>query len=126
MINPIPVVVNNLTPTFWSVCVLIVIVLASAMKQWPSLDRLKREGDASLRADLLKRIADLEAELSEERRRCDEKMAKLQGQFDGLQRMVIQWQVSSGRAMEFGGSTEAVKSIPRVEEHLARREGEEK
>jgi uncharacterized protein YlxW (UPF0749 family) len=115
----IPVVVHNLTPTFWSVCVLIVIVLSQRIKSLPTLDRQKRDGDASLRADLMKMLTD-------ERRRCDEELHALRQQVEGLQRMIIQFSTSSGRAIELGKVPEAAKSIPRVEEHLARREGEEK
>jgi hypothetical protein len=117
----VPVTVNNLTPTFYVMCVAVVGLFGILVRQWVPYKKLLVEEDASLRADLLKRISELEAELSEERRRCDEKMSKLQAQFDGLQRMVIQWQVSSGRAFELGGSSEAAKTIPRVEEHLAKR-----
>lgn len=118
----VPVTVSNLTPTFYVMCVAVVGLFGILVRQWVPLRKLQIDQDAGLRADLLKRIAELEAELSEERRRCDEKMAKLQAQFDGLQRMVIQWQVSSGRAFELGGSSEAAKSISRVEEHLNKRE----
>lgn len=133
--DAIPVVVNNLTPTFWSVCVLIVIVLGAAIKVWPSLDRQKREGDASLRADLMKMAADeraahagemaaLRQEMQDERRRCDEELHALRQQVEGLQRMIIQFSTSSGRAIELGKVPEAAKSVARVEEHIARR-GEE-
>lgn len=135
MNEAIPVVVNNLTPTFWSVCVLIVIVLGAAIKVWPSLDRQKREGDASLRADLMKMLTDersghaiemaaLRQEMQDERRRCDEDLHALRQQVEGLQRMIIQFSTTSGRAIELTNVPEAAKSIPRVEEHLAKR-GEE-
>lgn len=135
MTQAIPVVVNNLTPTFWSVCVLIVIVLAAAIKQWGPLDRQKREGDASLRADLMKMLTEersshaaemtvLRREMQEERRRCDEELHALRQQVEGLQRMIIQFSTSSGRAIELSNVPEATRSIPRVEEHLAKR-GEE-
>jgi hypothetical protein len=76
MTEAIPVVVNNLTPTFWSVCVLIIVVLAGAIKQWPSLDRQKREGDASLRSDLLERVDGLEERLEAERRSREAERAR--------------------------------------------------
>lgn len=135
----IPVVVNNLTPTFWSVCVLIVVVLAAAIKVWPSLDRQKREGDASLRADLMQMLAEekrghaeemaaLRKEMSDERHECDrrlragdEKMRELHNQVEVLQRMILQFSSSSGQAIDLGKVPEAVKSITRVEEHRANR-----
>lgn len=135
MRDAIPVVVNNLTPTFWSVCVLIVIVLGYGIKVWPSLDKQKREGDASLRADLMKMLTDeraghatemavLRQEMQDERRRCDEELHAVRAQVEGLQRMILQFSTSSGRAIELGKVPEAAKSIARVEEHLAKR-GEE-
>ena len=115
--------VTNLTPTFWSVVVLTVVTIGALIKVWPLLDRQKREGDASLRSDLLTRINVLENEIRDERRRCDEEMGKLRAQIDGLQRMIVQFQVSSGQPLRFG--SEAEKSVARVAEHLANREGGE-
>lgn len=135
MTEAIPVVVNNLTPTFWSVCVLIVIALSVAIKQWAPLDKQKREGDASLRADLMKMLTEersshasemaaLRQEMHDERRRCDEELHAVRAQMEGLQRMIIQFSSSAGRAIELTKTPEAARSIPRVEEHLAKR-GEE-
>jgi hypothetical protein len=132
MTEAIPVVVNNLTPTFWSVCVLIVICIGGMIKVWPSLDRQKREGDASLRADLMQMLTEertthatamaaLRQEMQDERRRCDEEVRGLRDQVKGLERMIIQFSTTSGRAIELTNVPEAAKSIPRVEEHIAKR-----
>jgi hypothetical protein len=132
----VAVTVTNLTPTFWSVCILIVITVGALLKVWPLLDRQKRESDASLRGDLLKRISDLELaqatsdhrhaeELRLERQRCDDEMSKLRTQVEGLQRMIIQFQVSSSKGFRLDVTPEGEKSISRVAEHLARKEGGE-
>lgn len=104
---PVAVSVSNLTPTFWSVVVLTMITVGALIKVWPMLDRQKRDGDASLRGDLLKRIKELEDEVRAERKQCDEEMAKLRAQFDALQRMVIQFQISTGQALKFPVDTPA-------------------
>lgn len=130
-----PVAVTNLTPTFYAMCVAIVGLFGILVRQWVPYKKLQVEEDASLRTDLLKRISDLEAaqidiqrrheeEMRDERRRCDEEMSKVRAQLDGLQRMIVQWQITSGRAIELGHSPEAAKSIDRVEEHLHKRERE--
>jgi hypothetical protein len=133
--DAIPVVVSNLTPTFYGIMALIVIVVGALIKAWPSLDRQKREGDASLRADLMQMLTEertthaaamaaLRQEMQDERRRCDEEVRGLRDQVKGLERMIIQFSSSAGRAIELTNVPEAAKSIPRVEEHLAKR-GEE-
>lgn len=132
-----PVAVTNLTPTFYAMCVAIVGLFGILVRQWVPYKKLLVDEDASLRSDLLKRISDLEStqvdmqrrhedEMREERRRCDEEMSKVRAQLDGLQRMIVQWQITSGRALELGHghSPEAAKSIERVEEHLHKRERE--
>jgi uncharacterized protein HemX len=132
MNEAIPVVVNNLTPTFYSVCVLIVITLTVAIKQWAPLDKQKKDSDASLRADLMKMLTDertghaaemaaIRQEMQDERRRCDEDLHALRQQVEGLQRMIIQFSTSSGRAIELGKVPEAAKSVARVEDFIAKR-----
>ena len=118
----VPVTVNNLTPTFWSVIGLCVIAVGALIKVWPMLDKQKRAGDASLREDLMgllatrdKRITELESDIINERRRCDEEMSKLRAQVDALQRMIVQLQISTGNALHFSSSTpSADASIERV------------
>lgn len=76
MNEAIPVVVSNLTPTFYGIMALIVVVVGALIKVWPSLDRQKRDGDASLRTDLLERVEGLEARLEAERRSREAERAR--------------------------------------------------
>jgi hypothetical protein len=110
----IPVTVAGLSPTFFAVATLTGIALGALVKVWPLLDRQKRDGDASLRTDLLKRISDLESELRAERRHCDDRLAAMQAQVDGLHRMIVQHQISTGRAIDL------TAMAPKAEEALER------
>lgn len=105
--SAIPVTITSLTPTFWSVVVLTMVAIGALIKVWPMLDRQKRDSDASLRGDLLKRIKELEDEIRAERKQCDEEMAKLRAQLDALQRMMIQLQISTGQLLKFPADTPA-------------------
>ncbi|WP_334656721.1 hypothetical protein [Sphingomonas panaciterrae] len=120
--SAVPVTVANLTPTFWSVVVLTMVAIGALIKVWPSLDRQKRDGDASLREDLLERIKELEADIRDERRRCDEEMAKLRTHVEALQRIIVQLQISTGQMLKFPVETPAADAAL---ERLAKKQGDE-
>lgn len=121
----VAVTVSNLTPTFWSVVGLTVIAIGALVKAWPLLDRQKRESDASLRGDLLKRIGELENDVRSERRHCEEELGKLRAQIEGLHRMIVQHQISTGRALDLSATPEAAKAMDRLIDRAINREAEQ-
>ena len=78
-------------------------MLAGIITWWirgiPDRRRARTEADGSLRTDLLKRVADLEADLAEERRRCDEELRSMRDRLDGITRTFIQYQLAVARAV---------------------------
>lgn len=79
--------------------VLVVIALVTLIKIWPRLKELQLESDNSLRNDLLKRVASLEAELKTERESCALQLAAMQLQIDGMRRQHILTQIAWLRAL---------------------------
>lgn len=78
-------------------------------------DKLQTRIDA-LEEDLATERKDREADLREERRRCDEETRSLHDKIEALQRIIVQWQVSTGRMLEMGASNDT----PRANEALQR------
>ena len=93
------------------------------------------EKDAALRREmaeqndrLLARISKLETDISEERRRCDEEIAALRrthadevrdmrAQIDGLQRVIVQLQISTGAVLNLPatGAIKAAETLDRLD-----------
>lgn len=91
---------------------LLAAILRQLIKNAPEMKKLENEGDASLRHDLLARISTLEMQMLEKDKACEEKLTAMQKQIDGLVRQLVQYQVSSGRAMHM--TPEADAAIDRV------------
>lgn len=112
-VSSLPLDVQGLTIGGAGTWTLVVVVALALIKAWPALRKLQNEADNSLRADMLKRIDDLEKtikdertasyndriacgerisimerRLSEERRECDNKLHDMQIQIDGLIRQI--------------------------------------
>lgn len=63
---------NAMSPSIAALALLIFAVTV-AMRSWPQWKRAQNEGDASLRTDLLARVATLELEIIELRKALDQK-----------------------------------------------------
>jgi len=78
---------------------LLVAFLVTVLKIWPAVRKLQNESDASLRTDLMKRVKELEDRLRDEQRECEQQIAELRGQLDGVMRQFIQYQIAVGQAI---------------------------
>jgi hypothetical protein len=96
-------------------------------------DKAGNEKDASLRADLIRMLAESRAdhareiaavrkEQADERRVCEDRLHSMQTQIDGLVRQLVAFQISSNRAMGF--SPEATASADRVMAAIVKRQEE--
>ena len=103
------------TASGWVLCLLVVGGLFQQWRMWtsqrPKMRELENAEDASLRADLMRmlaeartdhsnQIADIRREQQDERKTCDEKLRAMQAQIDGLIRQLVAAQVASGQAIE--------------------------
>ncbi len=118
--QPMPVTFQGLSWTGAGVWTGVVLLIGYIVRVWPTLKKIQSESDASLRSDLLKRISELESVLNEQIRKCDEEQRILRQQIDGLQRMIVQFQVSSGRPLDLTALSE--KATQSTAAHLEKRE----
>lgn len=120
MTPDIPGMFERSTASGWVLCFLMLIGLARLwVSTRPKMQEAENARDASLRTDLLARITKLETDLLDERKRCDLELEAMRKQIEGLQRMIVQFQVSSGRVLPLTGDTPAANaSIERVAAHL--------
>ncbi|MDF0490043.1 hypothetical protein PX554_18065 [Sphingomonas sp. H39-1-10] len=110
------------TASGWVLCILVVGGLFQQWRMWtsqrPKMRELENAEDASLRADLMRmlaeartdhanQIADIRREQQDERHACDEKLRAMQAQIDGLVRQLIAAQVMTGRALEMSPEVRA-------------------
>ncbi len=143
-----PIKVDSVvTPTTYAVIIAIITGVIGMATLWikirPAMQRIKMEGDASLRTQLLERIGNLEKlageqsqrhseiiakikyehseeiasvrkELREQHRSCEEENRDLRNQITGLQRQMILWQMTTGQAMPLHISPEQQKTIDKI------------
>lgn len=88
------------------------------VKIWPAIKKLQNESDASLRADLMRRVTELENRLREEQKNCEQEVAALRNQLEGVTRQFIQFQIAVGQAVPLTSRTpemeSALKNLSRV------------
>jgi hypothetical protein len=98
--------VQSLTPGAKGIYMILAVALVTLIKVWPILSKNKYEADGSLRADLLKRVSQLESDAVQARKDCIEEQEKLHQRIreqdkiiDGLQRQIILFQITVGQAL---------------------------
>jgi hypothetical protein len=127
----IPVIQKGFSPTFYAVTVCAIGLFGILAKQLVPWKKVQAEADASLRADLMKMMAELRLEQAAERKQCDEAMAllrdqhsrevaELKGEIKGLRDQLLQLHVSTGTPIRFN-APEAEKARDRVAHMLEER-----
>lgn len=114
-------ILKAFTPGAAGIWLLVAMCAMTLIKGWPALKRIGLEADASLRADLLERIGDLEAALAQERRDCDRQIEELRKEVSGLQRQLIAFQLASGQPLPLD-TPETDRAIARLREALDKKE----
>lgn len=112
----------------WAVFLTLIVAL---VRIWPAIKKLQNESDASLRADLMKRVTELESRLQSEQtyweervraeqKECDEKVRGLEGtvrdltsRLEGVTRQFIQYQLAVGHAVS------PIQRTPEMDEALS-------
>lgn len=108
-------------PTFnFTTLSLVALVVVWWIRGIPDRMKVTSDYNGALRADLLKRIGDLEQLLSVERNACEERCKKLQENVDGLQRQFIAYQLAVAQAIPPNARSAEinamVKSLTKIEE----------
>ena len=111
---------QNLTPgaAAWATVVLLLVTL---VKGWPKIKEIQVGSDSSLRHDLFARVTQLEDDLRDERRNCDDQLRLLRDEIRGLHRQLIAFQLASGRPMPLD-TPETDKAVERLIDRLTEEE----
>ena len=107
---------GQLTAGGLGVWTLVGVVVVALIKGWPALKKLQIDGDQSLRADLLKRIGDLEKQMADERHECNERLREMQKQIDGLLAAIRQNSQSSAMMISDPGAVATSVAAKRARE----------
>lgn len=106
---PKPEIVAGWTPGAYGIWVIVATIAGYIVRQYVPWFKANTEREAGVTGalqtlvdKLQKRIDDLEDALREERKRCDEETRSLHGKIEALQKLIIQWQVSTGHVIEIG------------------------
>lgn len=104
---PKPEVVAGWTPGAYGIWVIVATIAGYIIRQYVPWFKANTEREAGVTGalqtlvdKLQARIDGLEQALTEERRRCDEETRSLHDKIEALQKIIIQWQVSTGHVIE--------------------------
>lgn len=113
------------TPGAYGIWVIVAMAIGYIIRQyvpWFKANTEREQGvTAALSAlvdKLQNRIDDLEEALREERRRCDEETRSLHDKIEALNRLIVQWQVSTGRVINMDATPKAAEALERVAQRV--------